>query len=142
MTGNAPWRLIGYYGYPKLARRKESWQLLQSLSQHSNLPWCCIADYNDSLSQTKKRGRRSHPQWLINGFREAIEASGLIDIGMQGYQFMWERSRGTQDWIEERLNRVMASYTGVVQFSNSKVYSVEALESDHMPIFMDLISDV
>ena len=50
MTGNALWRLTCYYGYPERARRKESWQLLQSLSQHSNLPWCCSRDYNDLLS--------------------------------------------------------------------------------------------
>ena len=94
------------------------------------------------LSQTKKRGRRSHPQWLINGFREAMKASGLIDIGMQGYHITWERSRSTQDWIKERLDQVMASNTWFVQFSNNIVYSVEASESNPMPNFMDPRSDV
>ena len=61
------------------------------------------------LSHVEKRSRQSHLEWLVKGFREAIEASGLRDIGMQGYQFTWERLRGTPDWIKERLDRAMAS---------------------------------
>ena len=32
MTGNASWRLTGYNSYLERARRKESWQLPESLS--------------------------------------------------------------------------------------------------------------
>ena len=79
------WRLTGYYGHPERCRRHEAWELLQSLATISTLPWCCIGDYNDLLTKAEKRGRRSHPEWLIKGFREATEASELIDIGMEGF---------------------------------------------------------
>ena len=74
---------------------------------------------------------------LIKGFREAIEASGLIDIGMEGFQFTWEKSRGTPDWIEERLDRAMVTQTWLSRFPNSIAYGMEASESDHIPLFLD-----
>ena len=83
--------------------------MLQALATSSPLPWCCISDYNDILTQAKKRGKCSHPDWLINGFRDAIEVSGLINIGMEGFQFTWERSRGTLEWIDERLDHALAN---------------------------------
>ena len=110
---------------------------MQSLAIISTLPWCCIGDYNDLLTQAEKRGRRSHPEWLIKGFREATESSGLIDIGMEGFQFTWEKSRGTPDWIEERLDRAMVTQTWLSRFSNSIVYGMEEFESDHIPLFLD-----
>ena len=137
VEGMGIWRLTGYYGHPERCRRHEAWELLQSLATISTLPWCCIGDYNDLLTQAEKRGRRSHPEWLIKGFREATEASGLIDIGMEGFQFTWEKSRGTPDWIEERLDRAMVTQTWLSRFPNSIVYGMEASESDHIPLFLD-----
>ena len=32
------WSLIGFYGFPERSRRKESWELLKSLSRRSDLP--------------------------------------------------------------------------------------------------------
>ena len=89
------------------------------------------------MSQSEKRGRRSHPDWLIIGFRKAVEVSGLIDLGSHGHFFTWVKSRGTQDWVEERLDRAMATTSWMSQFPNGIVYSMEASESDHIPIFMD-----
>ena len=51
------WRLTGYYGYPKMSRRRDAWNMLRMLSQMSPLPWCCVGDFNDLLTQQEKRGR-------------------------------------------------------------------------------------
>ena len=59
----------------------------------SDLPWCCMGDFNDLLTQSKKRGRLMHPNYLIQGFREAVEYYGLRDLGMEGYSFTWEKSK-------------------------------------------------
>ena len=53
----------------------------------SNLPWCCLGDINDLLSQAKKRGRFRHPFALIQGFHEAIDDCNLKEVCMQGYTF-------------------------------------------------------
>ena len=84
------WRFTGFYGHPERHRRRESRQLLKSLKKKSNLPWCCIGDFNDLLAQTEKRGMFSHPHSLIRGFRDAVEESELEEVRMCSYQFTWE----------------------------------------------------
>ncbi|KAJ8624646.1 hypothetical protein MRB53_033176 [Persea americana] len=114
VDGLGKWRMTGYYGYPETNRRRDSWNLLRVLSSSSSLPWVCLGDFNDLLAANEKRGKRDHPNWLLQGFKSAITDSGLIDLGMEGYRFTWERftwerSRGTVDWVEEKLDRVFAS---------------------------------
>lgn len=103
------WRLTGFYGFPERRRRNESWNFIRSLSRASDLPWCVIGDFNDLLSHYEKRGNIEHPNWLLTGFRGAIEDSNLFDLGMVGYDFTWERGRGTDHWGEERLDRALAT---------------------------------
>jgi hypothetical protein len=85
--GKRPWRFTGFYGYPEHDRRRDSWNLLRMLAQDVYLPWCVMGDFNDMLSSEDKRGGVAQPQWLIRGFREAVQDSGLIDLPMDGYPF-------------------------------------------------------
>ncbi|KAL9444583.1 hypothetical protein AB3S75_017718 [Citrus x aurantiifolia] len=103
------WRLTGFYGCPESSRRRESWDLLRLLSGSSALPWVCIGDFNDLLAANEKRGRIAHPNWKLVGFQNAIADCQLIDLGVIGYQFTWERARGTDNWVEERLDRAFVS---------------------------------
>ncbi|KAH9779367.1 reverse transcriptase domain-containing protein [Citrus sinensis] len=120
------WRVTGFYGFPESSRRRESWSLLRSLALASSLPWVCIGDFNDLLYLSEKRGKH-----------EAVLESGLFDLGMVGYPFTWERCRGSDDWVEECLDRVLASNSWIHLFPNAKVCSLEASCSDHLPIFLD-----
>lgn len=63
------WRLTGYYGFPERHLRQSSWNLLRHLASVDSLPWVCIGDYNDLLSEEDKKGSTEHPQWLYRGFR-------------------------------------------------------------------------
>jgi hypothetical protein len=49
------WRFTGFYGYPEIERRTESWDLLKTLAQDKNLPWCIMGDFNDILSNDDKK---------------------------------------------------------------------------------------
>jgi exonuclease III len=66
------WRLTCYYGYPERSRRRQAWDLLRELRNMSELPWCIIGDFNDLLSQEDKQGLHPHPNWLCEGFRNAV----------------------------------------------------------------------
>ncbi|KAH9727416.1 reverse transcriptase domain-containing protein [Citrus sinensis] len=129
--------MTGYYRYPESARRRDSWNLLCYLATISSLPWVCLGDFNDLFSNSEKRGRRAQPNWKLNGFREAMVDSGLVDLGMEGYQFTWEQGRGTSEWVEERLDRVLANRAWCSLFPTAKVWSLEASCSNHLPIFLD-----
>ena len=62
------WRLIGFYGFHERQRRKDSWELLRQLKNKPTLPWCCVDDFNDMISQLEKRGGQKQSDYLINGF--------------------------------------------------------------------------
>ena len=84
------WRCTRFYGFPETSKRRDSWELLCSLSSLSSLPWVCIGDFNDLLHNSEKRGGCQHPNWKLKGFRDAVSDPGLVDLSMEGYQYTWE----------------------------------------------------
>ncbi|KAL8107899.1 hypothetical protein AgCh_024343 [Apium graveolens] len=59
-------------------------------------------DFNDMLFGFEKVGGRPHPRYLLEGFNNTIMECGLEDLGFNGSAFTWEKSRGTEAWIQER----------------------------------------
>ena len=110
LENNVPaWRLSCYYGFPERKRRKEAWQFMRRLSNLSNLPWCIMGDFNDLLYASDKKGINLHPQYLLDGFRNTVEDCHLLELDLSGGRFTWERGRGTEAWVRERLDRAFAS---------------------------------
>lgn len=78
------------------ARQNESWDCLRSLASISNLPWCVMGDFNDRIKASEKIGGRPGLIHYLVGFQEALADCILANIGMMGYQFIWERGRGLE----------------------------------------------
>nr|GMD79921.1 uncharacterized protein LOC109152193 [Ipomoea batatas] len=85
----------------------------------------------------KGRGVR-YPEWLLRGFRDAVRESGLFDLGLEGCQFTWERGRGTDRWVQEKLDRVLVTGDWRDEFGGARAWSLEGGSSDHMPILLKL----
>ncbi|GAU36460.1 hypothetical protein TSUD_166260 [Trifolium subterraneum] len=132
------WRLTGFYGYPENERRRDSWDLLRTLSQDNTLPWCIMGDFNDILSNEEKRSKVNHPPWRIRGFREAVQDSNLVDLPLIGYPFTWIKGRGGDDMKEERLDRAMATQSWFDIFPNCQLHNLVASRSDHYPILLKI----
>nr|GMD06060.1 uncharacterized protein LOC109186215 [Ipomoea batatas] len=83
---NSPilWRYTGYYGCPERNKRKSSWDLVKHLSIQNTLPWILMGDFNDLLHPSEKIGRVQHPNWLIQGFPEAVEDAWKDNNTTQG----------------------------------------------------------
>ncbi|XP_074362922.1 uncharacterized protein LOC141703019 [Apium graveolens] len=139
--GVGSWRFMGFHGEPNRSNRRKTWDLLRNLSRDSNLPWCVMGDLNNIVSQSDKRGGVPYPTWLVEGFNETLVDSGLVDMHIMGHQFTWERSRGTTNWIETRLDRVLTNERWNNLFSRSKLYNLEGSPSDHNPIYLDTRSN-
>lgn len=131
------WRLTGYYGYPERDKRHLLWNLLRHLASTHNLPWLCMGDYNDLLSPYDKKGRVPHLNWLYRGFREATLDCNLTDIPIEGYPFTWSRGRGTEEFVEERLDRAMGILALHNNFPRTRLYNKVAPVSDHSPFVID-----
>ncbi|WOG99649.1 hypothetical protein DCAR_0519003 [Daucus carota subsp. sativus] len=127
------WRYTGYYRIPDRSKRREAWSMIKNLAADSMLPWCIIGDFNDLMTEDEKKGEQCHPRALLNGFSETIMECNLIDLGFTGDKFTWERGRGTDKWILERLDRGLetAAWSGLFPHAEIKVYEVST--SDHMP---------
>lgn len=111
--------------------------MLRSLKSKSDLPWAVIGDFNDISSQAKKRGVHQHPGLLIEGFNAALEDCGLIDLGLYGYPFTWERGRGTANWVEERLDRAVGNGQWCSRYSQARVENIGAVSSDHSMFLLE-----
>ncbi|XP_058758104.1 uncharacterized protein LOC131631328 [Vicia villosa] len=135
------WRLTSFYGFPENSRRRDSWNLIRNLSDSSNLPWCIIGDFNDILSCNEKKGSIERPNWLISGFRQAVQDAGLIDIPLEGYPFTWFKSLGTARAVEERLDRAMTNTNWSTLFPNANLECLTAAYSDHYPILLSCFND-
>ncbi|XP_074378170.1 uncharacterized protein LOC141719694 [Apium graveolens] len=111
------WRYTGFYGCPERSGRSESWEILTNLASKSSLPWYVIGDFNDLIFLGEKIGERMHPYNLLTRFAETVATCNLVDLGFVGEPYTWEKSRGTENWIQ--LNkRVYAPKSKHFKFEN------------------------
>ncbi|XP_031124299.1 uncharacterized protein LOC116026992 [Ipomoea triloba] len=138
-SGDLKWRFTGFYGCPERVRRSESWNLLKQLAVRNSLPWVVLGDFNDILYPNEKRGGNPQPRRLIEGFSDTVETSGLRDFKFEGYQYTWEQSKGTPNWVEAKLDRILTSDTWCELFPSAKATSVIVSKSDHLPLFLEVL---
>lgn len=136
VQGEHKFRLTGIYGEPDRVKRKETWDLIRTLRNHSHLPWCLIGDMNNVVRQEDKRGGWPYPTWLIEGFRKVLEDCDLNDMDIEGYPYTWERGHGTKDWIEISLDRTLVSTSFIQNFADARLINMEISTSDHSPILL------
>uniref|UniRef100_A0A803NLH2 Reverse transcriptase n=1 Tax=Cannabis sativa TaxID=3483 RepID=A0A803NLH2_CANSA len=141
MEGKEKWRFSGLYGEPNRGQRRRTWDQMRSLALDSVLPWCIMGDTNKVLSHEDKRGGNNYPNWLLRGFQQAVNDCELQDLELIGHPFTWEKGRGTDQWIEVRLDRALCTKNWLDLFPLAKLYNLEFSTSDHCPIFLDLVDN-
>jgi len=85
----------------------------------------------------EKRGRNLLSNWLINGFRQAVLDSGLVDVPVEGYPFTWFKCLGTPCAEEERLDRALANSVCFHLFPAATLENLAAPSSDHYHILLN-----
>ncbi|XP_074342378.1 uncharacterized protein LOC141679916 [Apium graveolens] len=139
MERNLPaWRLTCFYGFPGRARRQESCDFLRNLAGQDQIPWCIFGDFNNMLYVTDKKGIHPHPQALFDGFRSTIEDCSLSELALTGGEFTWEKSKGTPNYVWERLDRAFTTDTWWHKFPMCNLSVIHTTRSDHDPIKLDL----
>ena len=82
-------------------------EFLCQLSAQFAAPWCIFGDFNGIMDASEKRVCNTRPSRLINGLRQAIPNSSLLDVPFEGYPFTWFKSLGTPHAMEKRLDRAL-----------------------------------
>ncbi|CDP11116.1 unnamed protein product [Coffea canephora] len=121
---NYTWRFTGFYGHPNASKRKYSWDSLRQLSTQSRLPWLCIGDYNEVLSQNEFQGFGPQNNWQIMNFCQALMDSNLHDVGYEGFTYTWSHSWAYPNTIRARLDHACATQDFVDLFPDSKLKHV------------------
>ncbi|KAB2071547.1 hypothetical protein ES319_A08G229700v1, partial [Gossypium barbadense] len=111
----------------------ESWDLLRSLAQHPILPWVCIGDFNHLLSVNDKWGGVEYPTRWLNGFRDCIMDCHLSKPQLVGSEFTWERGRGADSFVMERLDRAFMNSNWTQLFPLFWLFNLVSSTSDHNP---------
>ncbi|XP_030501175.2 uncharacterized protein LOC115716504 [Cannabis sativa] len=137
--GEVAWRFTGLYGEPDRSLRWKTWNLLRELSSTSDLPWCVMGDMNNLLHLTEQRGGHLYPRNLMDGFAQALLDSNLTDMELLGYQFTWERGRGSPSWIESKLDRALFTPSWAQVFTSALLHNFEFSSSDHSPLLLEPI---
>ena len=127
-------RLTGFYGHPDTNKREETWTLLESFGRSNTLPWLCLGDYNEILSQVKKAKGRLRPARQMDRFCMAISHYGFMDLGYRGSPFTWSRNHPTEGRICIRLDRVLAIAAWKSKFPRALVQHLSMSTSDHSMI--------
>lgn len=139
-VGSTQWRMSYFYGFPERSRRRDSWEFIKFLAGKSSMPWCILGDFNDMLYTSDKKGAHAHPRHLLNGFGNTIEACQLLELELKGGNYTWEKSRGSQNWIRERLGRAFATKAWWSFFPLCNLTIHHTISSDYEAINLDLCS--
>ncbi|XP_074318255.1 uncharacterized protein LOC141655056 [Silene latifolia] len=130
---NREWRVTGFYGWPAVADRHLSWELLRVLSRQSSLPWICIGDFNEILYSTEMKGG-SRAQWKMNNFQSAVDDCEHRDVSWEGYQFTWDNGQAREANRQCMLDRAMCTSSWLDMFSYARLFHLDREWSDHAPI--------
>ncbi|KAB2630796.1 hypothetical protein D8674_008315 [Pyrus ussuriensis x Pyrus communis] len=141
IKGQMQWsRITGVYGTSYRVEKNLFWDWMVNHFTPTDIPWICGGDFNEFLWDYEKSGGvevlYNRPRFL----EEFLSSSQLMDLGFNGPTFTWRGLR-KGDWVEERLDRVMANEKWQQLWPNSHVMHETVLASDHCPIVLSSISD-
>jgi hypothetical protein len=85
------WRLTFMYGEAKRNLRHRTWELMKFMRGESDLHRLCMGDFNEILRREEQFGANDREEYLMEGFREAVDVCGLCDIGYRGLDWTWEK---------------------------------------------------
>ena len=132
------WRLIGFYGHPETHRRYESWHLLAFLNNQLHLPWLCLGDFNEILSNTEKSRGAIRSQKQMDSFRKVVDYCAFQELSYCGSDFTWcnMQGGGGENIIYLRLDKAFTNLEWVDKFGEMKVHHLPDSTFDHSALLV------
>ncbi|KAI3888182.1 hypothetical protein MKX03_020580, partial [Papaver bracteatum] len=126
------------YGALNIYNRNEQWDYLLSLNERFNDPWMLVGDMNFILDNTEKEGGNEDSTSMFNIVHTVIQQIGFIDLGFHGYPFTWSNHREGDENIRERIYMGLVNVKWFEVFSDTNVYHLSRIASDHNPLLIDI----
>ena len=128
--------LTCFYGHPIPAKRHELWALLHHLQNFCPSAWMCAGDFNEIVEQNEKWGGAPQHDGQMEQFRAVLEDCGLSDLGFLGSKYTWTNGQQGENFMQERLDRVVANWAWCALFKNREVHVLTARTFDHKPVMV------
>ncbi|CAL1410909.1 unnamed protein product [Linum trigynum] len=130
------WRLTGVYGWPEQGNKPRTWNLIRQLGDLTDLPWVMTGDFNLVQCYAEKNGRYDANEQEMEGFNKALEECNLVDLGFYGRRFTWDNNHKDDTFLEERLDRMVATNQWMTLYPQARVYHLNRCGSDHNPLLL------
>ncbi|KAL0367756.1 UNVERIFIED_CONTAM: hypothetical protein Sradi_3665700 [Sesamum radiatum] len=114
----------------------QSWERLTKLADQTDMPWICLGDFDEILSQDEKTGAR-RPLSPIQVIRNPLQMCDLYDLGYTGEKFTWWNRREHPHTVRERLDRACANSAWKSKFPIACVTHLPLIYSDHCPMLLE-----
>lgn len=107
----------------------------------NELPWLVSRDFNEIMYVHEKKGGIPRDEKVIEFFRDTLAECGLFDVGYSGCWYTWERVNLLNSNIRERLDQGVANVNWLERFSNTVIWHLSHLYSNHCPLLVHLNHD-
>jgi hypothetical protein len=135
------WKFTGFYKHLETVKRKEAWSLLRHLRTFSPMPWLCVGDFNEVLTDSEKfRGARK-PWGQMADFRSKLEHYSLSDLGFSGPKFTWCNYQNGHQFTKERLDRATTNHEWCDIFPFFQVGILVARSSNRTPLYVSFATN-
>jgi hypothetical protein len=95
-----------------------------------------MGDFNEILRLEEQFGPNPREEYLMEGFRDAVDVCGFCDIGYIGLDWTWERKLANNEYVRVRLDRALATVEGCSMFPMASLRHLIAVKSDHCPLLL------
>jgi hypothetical protein len=109
---------------------------MKQMRSDNFLPWVCIGDFNEILKKEEQFGPNIREEYLMEGFREAVDVCQLCDMGYIGLD--WTFKKTVAGLVRVHLDRALASSNWCARFLPATVCHLLAVKYDHCPILLSI----
>lgn len=120
------------------SQKHHTWTFLKRLASIFSYLCYCFGDFNEIMHLYEKHGGNDRNLNSMVEFREAVQASNLVDMGFKGHPFTWSNRKHGAHYIEERLDRVLCSKDWSSNFMDSLASNLIHWVSDHCPVLFEV----
>lgn len=136
LSSQSSWHLINIYLSPEDNVRHHQFHSLSDYIRNLHSDVVVWGDFNDSLSSEEKRGGLRRAMWSFSRFQWLLDDCDLVDLGFRGYPFTWRNNRSGCDFIESRLDRVLASSPWNLHHHRAVLEHLDCVGSNHKALLL------
>lgn len=138
VESNTSCRLVNVYFSSRPDERKGQWEAFLKYKVCLGDDWAMWGDMNDIVCEDEKRGGVCPTRLATGGFQRFIDQCQLLDFGFTGYPFTWRNNRANEGFIQECLDRALATPSWRTRFANASVEHLDSVGSDHSALLLNL----